>query len=191
MRAWRDWQPAAAALALVLRPAWVAAAEHGEHPAAGVGDLLFPAVNFAIFLGIFAVYVVPAMREYLRQRREQIVTTVSEATAALAGAEQKRAEAKTRLAGIEAEGEAIRRDQVEAAQRQAERLRAEAEKTGKRRLADAALVAEQERRQALASLRAEVAAAAAAAAERRIKALLGPADQRAFVDQFLTDATNR
>ena len=164
--------------------------EAGHH-AASLKDLFFPAINFSIYLFIVVRYVVPAMQEYLRRRRADIVQADSESSAALARAEQSVAVGKARLASLKAEADGIREDLIAIATRQAARLIAQAEETGGRRLADASLVAEQERRHALAGVRADIATAAAALAERQILAALTPDDQRTFVQQFLKDATAR
>jgi F0F1-type ATP synthase membrane subunit b/b' len=78
-----------------------------------------------------------------------------------------------------------------AATRQAERLQVDAVTSGKRRVADAGMVADQERQRALAAVRAEIAALATEMAESRLRTLLSPDDQRAFVQQFLKDAPRR
>jgi len=166
-----------------------AAAHDSGHHVAALNDLLFPAINFSIYLFIVVRYVVPATREYLRRRRADIAQAESEASAGLARAEQAIALSKARLASLAGEAAGIRQDLIAIATRQAERLIAQAEETGTRRLADASLVAEQERRRALAGVRADIAKAATDLAEGRIRAALTPDDQRAFVQQFLKDAT--
>lgn len=168
-----------------------AAHHESAHHVASVGDLLFPALNFAIYLAIVVRYVIPAMREYLRRRRADIVEAESESSAALARAEQSLTASRERLAALQSEADGIRQDLLTIATRQAERLVAQAEESGGRRLTDAALVAEQERRRAVENIRAEVAAAATSLAERQIRAALTPDDQRTFVQQFLRDATPR
>ena len=162
----------------------------GEH-APSVGELLFPAINFALFAVILVKYVVPALREYLRRRADDIVAAAAASRTALQEAEALMAAARARMQGVAGEREAIRTDVVTAATRQAERLRQQAEETGKRRLADAGLVAEQERRRAKDEVRAEIAALATSLAESRLRAALSGDDQRAFVQQFLKDAPNR
>jgi len=161
--------------------------ESGHHTPA-LGDLLFPAINFSIYLVIIVRFVIPAMREYLRRRRADIAQVASESSAALASAEQAVNATKVRLASLKSEADGIRQDLVAIAERQAQRLIAEAEETGNRRLADASLVAEQERRRAGAEIRADIARAASALAEERIRAVLTPDDQGTFVRQFLKDA---
>ena len=171
-----------------------AAAEHHDahndaHHEAALSDLFIPAINFSIYLFIVIRYVIPAMREFLRRRHADIVQEASESSAALAKAEQSLTNSKARLARLHTESDAIRQDLVVIANRQAERLLAQADESGKRRLADAALVAEQERRRALADIRAEIATKATDLAEGRIRTALTADDQRTFVQEFLKDAS--
>jgi len=112
-----------------------ASAEHGEaeHHAPGVGDLLFPAINFVIYLGVIIRFVIPAMRDYLRRRRADIVQSGAESSALLATAEKDLAACQARLARLPTEASGIREDLVAIATRQGERLKAQAEETGTRR----------------------------------------------------------
>ena len=158
---------------------------------ASVTELVFPAINFALFAVIVVKYVIPALREYLRRRAEDVTATITQADAALADAEALMASTRTRAQAVAAERASICDDLVTTATRHAERLRAQAEETGKRRLADAALVAEQERRRALGEVRAEVAALATELAESRLRGALSADDQRAFVEEFLEEAPRR
>jgi F0F1-type ATP synthase membrane subunit b/b' len=169
------------------------AESHGDahHHAPAVSDLLFPAINFAIYSVIVVVYVIPAMREFLRRRSADVAQAQSEAGAALARAEDELASKKARLAGLTAEADGLRQDLIAIATRQGERLKAQAEESGARRVADASLLAEQERRRAWAEIRADVARDATELAEQRIRAVLTPDDQRTFVEQFLKDAATR
>jgi len=177
---------------VALQPALVWASGgggHGDaHHAPSIGELFFPAINFSIYLAVVVIYVIPAIRQYLSQRHEQIVASANEAKSALTVAEQAAADAKTRLSKIDAECATLHEDLVNAATQQSERSRAEAEATGERRVKDAGLLAEQERRRALENVRAEIAAMAVGLAEDRIRKALGPDDQRAFVQQFLREA---
>ncbi len=169
-----------------------AAAEHHEdHHAPALSDLVLPAINFSIYLFIVVRFVIPAMREFLRRRHSDVVQAESESSAALASAERRLSASKARLESLAAEANSIREDLLTIANRQAERLVAQAVESGKRRLADAALVAEQERRRAFGDIRAEIAAKATALAEGRIRSALTADDQRTFVQQFLKDAAQR
>lgn len=195
-RAWTVSARGMAALALVDAPVLHASesttedAHHHEH-APSIGELLFPAINFAIFAVIIVKYVIPAMREYLRGRAHDISEATAGASAALAEAEAARAAVHARRASIDVDRETIRHDLVTSATRQAERLLQQAEETGKRRLADVALLGAQERRRALDEVRAEVAALATQLAESRLRSMLSADDQRAFVQQFLKEAPSR
>lgn len=175
-----------------------AAADHAEehhgdahHHAPALSDLLFPAINFAIYLVIIVRYLIPAMREFLRRRRADVVQAEAEGSAALARAEQDLAAKKARLAALKAEADGLRQDLVAIATRQGERLVAQAEESGKRRVADAALLAEQESRRALGEVRAELAREASSLAEKRIRTALTADDERGFVQQFLKEAATR
>ena len=165
--------------------------DDAHHHAPALSDLLFPAINFAIYFVIIVRFVIPAMREFLRRRRADVVQAESEGSAALAHAEQALAAKKMRLAGLKTEAEGLRQDLVAIATRQAERLVAQAEDSRKRRVADAALLAEQESRCALGEVRAELAREAANLAEQRIRTALTADDQRTFVQQFLKEAATR
>ena len=167
------------------------AAHAAEHHVPGIGDLLLPVINFALFAVIIVRFVVPAVREYLRRRHEEIATAVQEATAAVGAAERATMEIRARLAAIAGESETIKRDLVAMASDQAERTLAQAEAAGKRRVADGELLAEQERRRAFAEVREEIAARATSLAEARIRAAVSPQDQVAFVREFLDAAPAR
>ncbi len=165
--------------------------EASGHHAPVLADLLFPTINFAVYLFIVIRFVIPAMREYLRRRHSEMIQAQTDSALALSRAQADLASSKTRLTGLKAEAEGIREDLLAIATRQAERLKVQAEETGARRLADAALLAEQERRRAFASLRAELAADATRLAESRIRTALTSDDQRRFVQQFLKEASAR
>lgn len=184
----------AIAAAVIAADEHHAAAQHehaGEHHAPTIDQLLFPAINFSIYLFIVVRFVIPAMREYLRRRHSDIVEAQAEANTALTRAQGDLAASKSRLAGLQDEAEAIRQDLIAIAKRQAERLKAQAEESGARRLADAALLAEQERRRAMSSLRSELASSASRLAEDRVKKALTADDQRAFIQEFLKEAGAR
>jgi F-type H+-transporting ATPase subunit b len=165
--------------------------DDAHHHVPALSDLMFPAINFAIYLVIVVRFVIPAMREFLRRRRAEVVQAESEGSAALVRAEQDLAARKSRLAGVKAEADSLRQDLVAIATRQGDRVVAQAEESGKRRVADAQLLAEQESRRALGEVRAELAREAANLAERQIRTALTADDQRNFVQQFLKEAATR
>ncbi len=163
----------------------------GEHHAPGLDLLLFPAINFGIYLFIVVRFVIPAMREYLRRRHSELLQSQTDSSTALARAQQELAASKARFLRLAEEAEGIRSDLVTIATRQAERLKGQAEETGARRLADASVLAEQERRRAMAGLRRELTNAASRIAEDRVRSALTPDDQRSFIQRFLTEASSQ
>ena len=192
-RAWHRLGGVLAVLAsgLVGAVPCIAAAGHAPAHAPSVTELFFPVINFAMFAVIIAKYVVPAMREYLRRRSDDAASAARESAEALRAAEEAMTIARRRHASLADERASIVRDLVAVATRQAERLQAQVNESGARRLADAALVAEQERRRALAAVRAEIADLATRLAESRLRAALTADDQHGFVRQFLKDAPAR
>ncbi|MEB2283363.1 MAG: hypothetical protein B6D46_06320 [Polyangiaceae bacterium UTPRO1] len=175
-------------------PSQEVAAERGhaaEHHEAGLDQLFFPAINFTIYLFIIVRFVIPALREYLRRRHSDIMRSQSESKASLSRAQEKLLASKERLAVLKDETDAIRRDLLAIATRQAERLRVQAEETGARRLTDAALLSEQESWRAMEKLRSSLSLATSRLAEERILNALTPDDQRSFIQQFLKEASAR
>src|SRR5688572_23273037 len=69
--------------------------EHGPH----ISQLVFPAINFLIFAFVLWKFVIPAVREAIRQRREKITQALDEAKRAKEEAESLRREYEQRLAG--------------------------------------------------------------------------------------------
>ena len=185
-----------AACVVLLAPgaslAWAAKEAHGgaQH-APSPTDLLLPVINFTIFAFIVGRYLMPALREYLRRREEDLTAAATAAAAALTAAERGLADVQGRIAQLDTESASVRDDVVATARRQADRTRAEAEASGTRRVADAELLARQERRRALATVRAEVAARATRLAERRIRAALSAEDHITFVRRLVEGAARR
>ena len=132
---------------------------------------MFPAINFAIYLVIVVRFLIPAMRDYLQKRDADIIQATAESSAQLTRAQADLVASQARLAQLPKEADDIRQDLIAIATRQGERLKAQAEETGARRLAGAALLAEQERRRALDAI-GRLATAATRLAEGRIRVAL-------------------
>ncbi|MGH7821463.1 MAG: hypothetical protein ACREQ9_16995 [Candidatus Binatia bacterium] len=177
-----------AAVLLVALPAAVAAVEpgaHGEHHAPGIGDLLWPVLNFTLFLGLLARFVWPTIRGSVIERRRRIEGEIAaadhvagEAGAELAAIEKLRSTQKEEgeriVKQLRAEGEQERAALVAAARRTAERLREDARRLG-----------EQEAARAAHEIRREIAARAAARAAEILRQRIAAADEQRFLGDFL------
>lgn len=183
----RWWAPLALALLLLLWAVQGLAAEHGEGHghSPSVLDLLYPAINFGLFLYIVYRAGGGAIRSYLRDRRTQLMAALDAAASAQREAEQLHAAMRAKLDGADAEVAQIRADMRAIAESERERRRKLVTDSAARITRDARLIADHEARAALATLRQETVNAAVvetlAALQRQIK---GP-DQDRFLSDFV------
>ena len=175
-------------LAALFSPvAWAASAVEAEEHAASVGELIFPLVNFLIFLYLIKRFVLPLARDYLKSRREGIAQSIREADEAKQRADALLRDYKNRLARLAEEIQAIREALRAEGEREKAKLLAEAKEIAERIKADADFLAEQEVRLARQELRREIVDAARAAAEKLIQNNLTVADQKRMVAEFLSE----
>lgn len=169
----------------------LAAAGGGEHHEPSIGDLLWPVVNFSLFLVLLWRFAWPVVKAATADRRSKIETEIGEASSA-------HAEARAALDGIEAvrAGEAAAREQILADLRaEAERDRANlveaARRAGERMREDARRLGESEGARAVLEIRRTVATEAARRAEEELRRTVGEAEQRRFVAEFLGGVEGR
>jgi F-type H+-transporting ATPase subunit b len=186
------------ALFFLLLPAmlWAIEEGHGGHGEGHGGHdphisgLVFPAINFLIFAFVLWKYVIPTVRDTLRQRREKITRALDEAKRAKEEAESLRREYEQRLAGLAAEQEKTRAEALEAAERERNRIVEEARLMGERVKNEAQQIAQREVEEARRVLRQEVANQAVRMATELLKSRLAQADHRRFVQDLVTEVQN-
>jgi F-type H+-transporting ATPase subunit b len=159
---------------------------HG-HEAGGIpwGSLLFSAINLAIFIWVLARFVMPAVRQWVHQRRDQIVNDLADAAAAKAAAERLRAEWEARLADLERTTAELRAQAQQDAERERERILAAARAAADAIRKDAERAAAYEIRRTQQQLRAELVRQAVSLAEDATRAQWTAADQQRFIADFL------
>lgn len=157
-----------------------------EEHAASVTQLFFPVINFLLFLYLLKRFLVPAIRDFLRSRRERLLAALEEAQKGKKGAEAIRAGYRERLAGSEEEARALFESLRTDGERQKAKILSEAEELAKKIIADAEFQAQQEVKVARQRLRRELAEAARAEAEKLIRRHLAPEDQGRLVEDFLS-----
>jgi F-type H+-transporting ATPase subunit b len=175
--------------ALCLTPALAFASQpahhehgHGEIPWA---TLIFSTINLGLFTFVIARYAWPAIRDWLADRRRQIVAALEQAALAQQEAEQLKREWEQRLARLGAEIATMREQARAEIARERDQILAAAQKTAAALQRDAQRAAEQELRIAQAQLRRELARRAYTIAVDRARRQLTPADQERFVADFL------
>ncbi len=142
-------------------------------------------INLLIFLAILRSSALPAVKEWVADRRSQVVDALEKAANAKREAEQLKQQWTERLASLDKEIVEMRaqaqtqieseRDQIlEAAAKLADSIRRDAERA-----------AEQELRNARDLLRSEVAQRAYQMAVAAAPSAIGSGEQQRFVDEFL------
>lgn len=169
-----------------LAELWAAGSAAAEAHGAPVSQVIFPLINFLIFLYLIKRFVLPFAREHLRTRRAEIATTVQEAEQSKGQAEAMVQDYRGRLRGLEDEAKRIGGELVAEGERERARLLREAEETALRVTADADFLAAQEVKSARRQLRAEMARMAQASAQRLIQSHFTSTDQNRLVEEFLS-----
>ncbi|HEY3301906.1 MAG TPA: ATP synthase F0 subunit B [Candidatus Binatia bacterium] len=173
--------------ALFLSLVWAMPAVAAEEHAASVTELVFPLINFLIFLYLIKRFGLPLVGDYLRSRREGIAASIREADEAKQRADALARDYKSRLARLAEETRGIRESLRAVGEREKAKLLAEAQEIAARIKSDADLLAEQEVRLARQGLRREIVDVARAAAEKIIQQNFSAADQKRMVAEFLTE----
>ena len=168
---------------------WAAEEGHGEH-VPSISDLVFPVINFLLFVFILYRYVIPTVRDALRQRREKITLALEEAKRAKEEAERLRKDYELKLAGLAAEQEKIREQALEAAERERRRIVEEARQMAERVKSEVQQIAQREVEEARRTLRQEAANQAVRIATELVQSRLTQTDHRRFVQDLMTEVQN-
>ncbi len=161
--------------------------EHAAHHAT-VGDLLWPALNFAIFVAVLVRFLRPAAVEYFRARAARLREALQAGARAGAEAEALRATLARDVENLPALRAQLRADLRATAEREREALLALGRTAAERMRSDARLLAEHEFAAARAALRAEVIEEAVRQATALIRQAIRPEDQERFVREFVAGA---
>lgn len=162
------------------------ASEAGGHGALNWTDFLFRVLNFSIMAAILIKLLKNPLRKYFTSRREDIQKMLADLEQKKQEAEQKYSEYKAKLAALESEtqkiiseyvqeGEMERKKILEAAERQAQYIKEQAD-----------VAIQQELKAAKESLQKEVSELSVAAAEEIVKNNMQPEDQERLIRDFMT-----
>jgi F-type H+-transporting ATPase subunit b len=176
----------AAALAVPAHLALASEAGHG-HEAHGIpwSSLLFSAINLAIFLWVLGRFVMPSVRSWVAQRRDDVLNELKAAAAAKDEALRLKAEWEARLATLERTTAELRAEAQRDAERERERILAAARAAADTIRKDAERAAAYEIRRTQQLLRAELVRQAVHLAEEATRAQWTAADQQRFIADFL------
>jgi F-type H+-transporting ATPase subunit b len=161
--------------------------EHAA-PHATVGELLWPALNFVIFVAVLVRFLRPAAVEYFRARATRLREALQAGARARAEAEALRVALARDVENLPALRAQLRADLRATAAREREALVALGRTAAERIRTDARLLAEQEFGAARAALRSEVIEEAVRQATALLRQAIRPEDQERFVREFVASA---
>jgi F-type H+-transporting ATPase subunit b len=170
-----------------LAEIWAAPTAGVEEHAASVTQLIFPLINFLLYLYLVKRFVLPWVRGHLLSRRKAVIAAVTEADEAKKRAEAVVRDYHGRLAHLDETSAEIREILRREGERERARLLREAEGMAVKIKADASFLAEQEVKLAQQRLREEMARTARAAAEGLIRRHQTSADQNRWAENFLRE----
>jgi F-type H+-transporting ATPase subunit b len=165
--------------------AYASAATGAEHHAPSINDIWFPLANFLIYAFLLVKFALPLVRDFLKSRRDEIVSTVAQASAKKQAAEALVNDFRAKLAGVEKEAQSIQGSLREEGERERSKLVAEARATSIKIKEDANFLAEQEVKMARQKLRADMADQAEATARQLVERNLSDSDQNRLVGDFI------
>jgi F-type H+-transporting ATPase subunit b len=166
--------------------AWARPLFAAEGHVASINQLFFPLINFLIFLYLLKRFLVPVIQDYLRSRRERLMSALEEAQGKKKSAEAALLNYRERLGKSAEEARALSETFRTDGERQKAKIISDAEEMARKITLDAQFQAEQEVKVARQRLRRELAGAARAEAEKLIRRHLEPGDQERLVEEFLS-----
>lgn len=163
--------------------AW--AAGGAEHHAPSITDVIFPALNFLIYAFIIVKYALPAVRSFLKNRREEVIATMTQASAKKAAAQALVDEYNTKLAAVDREVQSLQATLRDEGERDKAKLLGDADAMAAKIKEDARILAAQEVKIARQKIREEMALQAEAAARALLQRNLSVEDQNRLADEFI------
>ena len=161
------------------------AAAAGGEGGGGLGDLAWPALNFAILVAVLIYFGRQPIRDFFAARQGRIRTDLDAAARALSEAESRHAEWQRKLVELDADTARIREQARQRAESEREHILADASAAADRIRNDARAAVDQELRRAREELRREAAELAIEIAGQTLRARVTDADRSRLVDEFI------
>lgn len=154
-------------------------------------SLLFKFINFAVMLGILIKFAAKPLKDALRSRQAAVKEKVDEADRLIREAEELKGTYQEKLTQLDKEIESFRSRAMEEAEKEKARILAEARALAGRIREQAQLAYEQELKDAMSSVRAEIARRTLVTAEQTIKQVFKEEDHNKMVDEFIEKLRGR
>jgi len=169
-------------------------AEHAEHEELHYGrdqwfDLLWRAINFALFAIIIYKAAAKPLSATLRQREEEVKTTLEQLEKEKQKAHQAYLEYEAKLAQLDKEKEKIIQEFIALGEAEKQKIIEMAQKAAEQIKEGAKRAAEREVKRAKEELTIEIAEMATQLAEEVIKQNFKPEDQKKLIEEYLAKLT--
>lgn len=151
----------------------------------------FALINFGVFLAIMWRLAWKPLKAFLQQRHDGIAKNLDEAAALRAEAEKTLKQYQDKIAGLDREIDGLLATIRKEAEQEKARIMAAAEADAKRLKADAERQIAAEIDAARRELRRGVIEAAIAAADQTVRQHIGADDQRKMAERYVTDVEQR
>jgi F-type H+-transporting ATPase subunit b len=148
-------------------------------------SFLLKLINFAVMLGILLKFATKPLKDFLQKRRNSVKDKVDEADRLLKEAENLKSTYQAKLSQLDQEMEAFRTKAAEEAEQEKSRIVADALALADRIRQQAQLAYDQEMKEAMTAVQAQVARRTLDAAERRVRQLFKEEDHDKMVDEFI------
>jgi F-type H+-transporting ATPase subunit b len=148
-------------------------------------SFLIKLVNFAVMLGLLLKFAAKPFKNFLQGRHNAVKEKVDEAERLLREAKSLKSTYETKLAQLDEEMELFRKASLEEAEREKSKIIAEARSLADRIRQQAQLAYDQEMKDAMAAVQAQIARRTLDAAENAVKQIFKEEDHNRMVDEFI------
>ena len=142
-------------------------------------------LNFAVVVGILLKFAAKPAKNFLQNRRNSVKEKVDEADRLFKEAENLKSTYESKLAGLDSEMEALRKAAIEEAEKEKSRIVAEALALAERIRQQAQLAYDQEMKDAMTAVQAQIARRTLQAAEASVRQIFMEEDHNKMVDEFV------
>lgn len=148
-------------------------------------SFLVKVFNFAVMLGILLKFAGKPFKDFLRNRANAVREKVDEAGRLLKEAESLKSTYEAKFADLDQEMETFRRTAIAEAEQEKSKIVAEALSLAERIRQQAQLAYDQEMKDAMSAVQAQIARRTLQAAETAVKQIFKEEDHNKMVDEFI------
>lgn len=150
-------------------------------------NVLISLCNLVLLFWLVKKFLFKPVMKVLEQRQKEIDDRYDQADAANAEAQRSRKDWEEKLAGADAQADAILKSATENANRRGEKLVEQAQERADSIIRTAQTEAELERQKAAAGIKQEIVEVSGALAEKLLEREINQQDHRALIDSFIEE----